>query len=121
LLEYLETFNKFLEDYKAEVITSEMVVRSKVWNYAGTLDLILKIDGKLVLYDIKSGVPTKSSALQTIAYKIAYEENTGNKIKERGCIQLFPDKYKIHPHKNKNDENVWKAICIVSNSRKEYI
>jgi hypothetical protein len=122
LLEYLEVFFKFLEDYKAEVIESELAGRSKTWSYTWRLDLVLKINDKLSIWDIKSGHPTKAAALQTVAYKLGYEESTGNEIKGgRFCLELKPDKYGVFEYKDKNDESVWKSLCIVHNSRKRYI
>ena len=122
LLEYLETFNKFLEDYKAEVIVSELSGYSKVWSFSWTLDLVLRINDKLALFDIKSGTVQKSAALQTAAYLIGYEETTKSKIKGgRFCLALKPDGYKVIEYSNKRDIDVWKSLCVIHASRKRYL
>ena len=122
LLEYLEQFNKFIEDYKADVVESELAGRSKVWGYTWRLDLVLRIEEKLCIFDIKTGHPTKAAALQLIAYKMGYEETSKNKIKGgRFCLELKPDKYGIFEYKDKADENIWKSIVTTHNARARYI
>ena len=122
LLEYNNRFWEFIQSVRAEIVASELIVRSKRWNYIGTLDLVLRIDGNLGIYDIKTGVPTKSAALQTMAYKLAFEEQTGLKIKFRAALQLFPDEMaKLYPYKDKTDEEIWKAIVTTHNSRGRFL
>jgi hypothetical protein len=122
LLEYIENYSNFLNDYDVEVIESETIVNSKIWGYVGTLDLILKVNGIVGIWDIKTSKKiSKTTELQTAAYKIAREESGDIKIKQRGCIQLFRDKYKPYFYNDKSNEILWKSIVMTHNNRKEYL
>ncbi len=76
--------NAFLDWHKKNKIKflkSEMVVYSKKHKYAGTLDAIGENDDGLILLDWKTSKSIYDTyPVQTIAYKIAYEEMTGKKI-----------------------------------------
>lgn len=106
---YLASWRKFKIDYKAKIITSEFKVYSVKWNFAGTLDNVVKIEGELVLPDLKSSNTMQASTeLQTAAYKIAWEEQEGMKISKRWGVQLCADGlYKIHKYKNRTNERVF--------------
>lgn len=89
-------WNKFTDWWhteKYEVVELEKKVFSKKYNYAGTLDLILKNrKGELVLADIKtSNSISFDYALQLNAYRKAYEEETNQKI-SKGLIIRLPKK-----------------------------
>ena len=79
------------QEYK--VVELEKKIFSKKYNYAGTLDLILKDKkGNLVLADIKtSNHISFDYALQLNAYRKAYEEETNLKI-SKGLIIRLPKK-----------------------------
>ncbi len=79
------------QQYK--VVELEKKIYSKKYNYAGTLDLILKDKkGNLVLADIKtSNHISFDYTLQLNAYKEAYQEETGLKI-TKGLIIRLPKK-----------------------------
>lgn len=74
-------FLKWRDRTKFEMIKSESVVFSKKFKYAGTADVIGKIQGGVVLGDFKTskGIYPEYS-LQTVAYKYAAEEMTGEAI-----------------------------------------
>jgi len=76
------------QEYK--VVELEKKIFSKKYNYAGTLDLILKNKkGELVLGDIKtSNHISFDYTLQLNAYKEAYEEETKLKISKGLIIRL---------------------------------
>ena len=89
-------WNKFTDwwhNEKYDVVELEKKIFSKKYNYAGTLDLILKDrKGKLVLADIKtSNSISFDYALQLNAYRQAYEEETKQKI-SKGLIIRLPKK-----------------------------
>lgn len=124
LIPYVEAYSRLLTDFKAEVIQTELSGYCKTWNYTWTLDLVLNRQGKLCIYDLKSGKPPKWAQLQSFAYKLAFEEFSGPKIKERGCIQLIPGKtvpYRIEPHTRKEDEGQWKSILQCHYGREKYL
>lgn len=122
LLPYVRGALKYISDYKAEVIYFEHTVHSKLWNFCGTLDIVLKIDGKYRLRDWKTGSP--GCSLQTAAYRIAFEEQEGMKIYDRAAVLLKEDgTYKVAPptHKDDTEIQLFKSIMNVHNSRKNYI
>ncbi len=89
-------WNLFYDWWKTqeyEVVEIEKKIFSKKYNYAGTLDLILKDKkGNLVLGDIKtSNFITFDYTLQLNAYKYAYEEETKQKI-AKGIVIRLPKK-----------------------------
>lgn len=119
LLPYVEAWNKYLSDYKAEIVLCEHIVHSKIWGFCGTLDRVLRINGRLGIYDLKTG---QGCSLQTAGYKIALEEQYPQyKIKDRAGIRLFGDgTYKVIPHNDKTEEGLFKSIVKTHNSRAKY-
>ena len=89
----INCWNLFLDWWNTqeyEVVELEKKIFSKKYNYAGTLDLVLKDkQGNLVLADIKtSNSISFDYALQLNAYRQAYEEETKNKISKGLIIRL---------------------------------
>ena len=85
----LESFVKWHQDYKPEVIALEVPVFSKKGGYAGRVDCIAKINGELYIVDWKSSANIhKSFPLQFAAYANAIEENTDFVINNVAAIQL---------------------------------
>lgn len=113
LIPYLEAWKQFKADYRIEVKEIELVVYSRKWWYAGTLDRIVTANATdlKILLDIKSTTTlSPATAIQTAAYQLAYEEMTGEKISKRWCIQLKKTgTYSIEEHKDPNDKNVFTA------------
>ena len=87
-----EMINKFVEFWtqaKPELISSEEFVYSDEFQYAGTSDLIVKLDDEVWLLDVKSSNSYhKSFELQLAAYAKAYEEMTGQKIDRTGVLWM---------------------------------
>ena len=83
---FLDWWNK--QEYK--VVELEKKIYSKKYNYAGTLDLVVKDKkGNLVLMDIKtSNFISFDYFLQLNAYKFAYEEETGSKVSKSFIVKL---------------------------------
>ena len=80
---------EFFETYKPEVIASEYFTYSDEHQYAGTTDLIVKLDGVVWLLDVKtSNSVHKSHELQLAAYAKAWEEMGGDKIERTGILWL---------------------------------
>ena len=75
---FLDWWNK--QEY--EVVELEKKIYSKKYNYAGTLDLVVKDKkGNLVLIDIKTSKGIFINMVHQVhGYKLAYEEQTGKKI-----------------------------------------
>ena len=82
-------FRDWYKEHSFEVVASERMVFSERHFYAGTLDAIGVLNGRLSLIDFKTGSGIYPEAyLQTILYQQAYEEETGQKIEERWIIRF---------------------------------
>jgi len=85
-----QLFLNWWKESKYEVVELEKKIYSKKWNYAGTFDVIVKDDKEnLVLIDFKtSNHLSFDYNLQVNAYKVAYEEETGLKIRKAMLVRL---------------------------------
>jgi len=77
--------NRFLDwvnQHKVKFLLLEQMVYSKKYNYCGTLDFVCKVDGKLLLGDIKTSnqIDLVEYPTQVAAYMIAREEEFGDKF-----------------------------------------
>jgi hypothetical protein len=87
--EMILKFYDFWSTYKPELISAEEFVFSDKHKYAGTADLLVKMDGETWLLDIKtSNNLHRSYHLQLAAYAKALEEAKGIKIDRTGIIWL---------------------------------
>lgn len=96
-------------------------VEVKVWNeefgYAGTFDLLMKMDGKLTLIDLKTSKDYfPKFGEQLSAYHLAAEPMYDLDIEQRCVIRLCPDKQhnpflrpEVHYCGDKRDQ--WKDVC----------
>ena len=85
----LSTFDKWFNEFQPEIIAKEMKIFSKKGGYAGTLDALIKIDGKITVIDWKSGSGLHEHfPLQFASYAKAVEENTDLKIEQTAALQL---------------------------------
>ncbi len=79
----------FWNTYKPELISTEEFVFSDKFKYAGTADLVVKMDGETWLLDLKtSNSLHRAYNLQLAAYAKALEETKGIKIDRTGIIWL---------------------------------
>lgn len=82
-------FLTWAKEHKVKFLSSERVVYSKKHDFVGKMDIEAKIDGKLCLVDIKSSNGLYNTVrLQTAAYVMADEEESGRKYKGRWAIRL---------------------------------
>ena len=90
-------FLKWWENQEYEPIEIEKKLYCKKYNYAGTLDLVVKDkEENLVLIDIKtSNQISFDYYLQLNAYWFAYEEETGKKISKALVVRLPKSDKKI--------------------------
>ncbi|MFZ9767173.1 MAG: hypothetical protein ACO3C4_01615 [Candidatus Limnocylindrus sp.] len=74
-------FESWVAQSKLEIVDCEVVVISEEYRYAGTLDFLGRLNGKLVLGDFKTSNSVYAEYLaQMAAYAQAYTETTGNVI-----------------------------------------
>lgn len=83
------SFFEFWTTHKPKLIMSEEFMYSDIHKYSGTLDLLLEIDGKIWLVDIKTSTSIHTSHyLQMSAYVKAYEEKYNEKVDKTGILWL---------------------------------
>lgn len=68
------SWDQFKSEHKIEMIDSERVLHSKRYRFAGTLDLRVKIDGKVYIADLKTGSVQDKAYIQLMAYKTMMQE-----------------------------------------------
>ena len=97
---YLSAYEKFFSDSGAKVVASEMTVvyNGDASRYIGTLDRVLKVNGKVYVVDIKTGSLRKWHGFQLAAYEMAYRYTTGEKGKlYRAILEIRKDgEYRFH-------------------------
>ena len=87
--EMILKFADFWRTHKPELISTESFVWSDEHKFAGTADLVVKMDGEVWLLDIKtSNSVHKSYDLQLASYAKGLEESKGVKIERTGIIWL---------------------------------
>ena len=87
--EMILKFYDFWTTHKPELISTEEFVWSDEYKYAGTADLVVKMDGQIWLLDIKtSNSIHKSYDLQLASYAKALGECKGVEIERTGIIWL---------------------------------
>lgn len=105
-------FLQWKDENKVSILSSERVVYSKKYDYIGKMDLECKVNGKLCLIDIKSSNGLYNTYnLQTAAYLMADQEESGRNYKGRWLIRVAKEtekEYNIRMAK-KNKERVRKG------------
>lgn len=89
---YFDAFVAWKEARKPEILASEYRVYHKAMRYCGTIDLIYKVDGKLVMADVKTtaAIMRPLVSLQLEGYDRAlYSHDI--KVSEKRVIHLRPD------------------------------
>lgn len=122
LYPYLLGYQKFLADFKVIILPEliEKPIYSLKWGYGVTPDRVAMVNGKLSVYEIKfSSSLAKSTAIQTAAQKIAVEEQSKLKIKQRIGLRLAPNNYDISFYNNPTDERIWLSAVILNHYKKD--
>ena len=77
---YAHAFNNFVKDFHVKIVDQEKWVKSDKHRFAGTLDLIVELNGekKVFIGDVKTGKRLYPEvALQLSSYAMAYKEQGG--------------------------------------------
>jgi len=89
-------FANFWNEFKPELIESEIHLLSHEHKYAGTCDLVVKLNDKVWLLDIKTSNSLHTSYnLQLSAYAKAWNESYDDKIEETGILWLKSSKRSV--------------------------
>lgn len=117
---YISAALAALQDMRCETKVSEGRVFSRLYGYAGTLDWIGIVDGKLSLFDWKTGPTVPAYALQTAAYADAYAEETGQRVERRYAVRLKQDgTYCFEPFASRDDIVNFRAALRVVQWKRE--
>jgi ATP-dependent exoDNAse (exonuclease V) beta subunit len=101
-VEFWETFNPIL-------IETEVHLFSDEWKVAGTCDLVVEIEGKIWVLDIKTSNHLHTTYdFQTAVYGKCYEECFDKKIDHRGILWLKSSKR--GPKKDKMQGKGWEVV-----------
>lgn len=104
---------EFFKLHNPEVIAAEEFTFSDQHEYAGTADLIVKMDGEIWLLDVKtSNNLHRSYDLQLAAYAKAWEEMFGQKIDRTGILWLKSSKRGASKKKGVYQGNGWEIKVI---------
>ncbi len=120
LADYFDSWLEFKHKSGFVPILSEARVYSRIYGYAGTLDLFGLLNDRLILPDIKCVTSlARSVGPQTAAYLQAlretYQEYATAKI-DRAALQLMPKgKWKIVPLNDTNDLKVFLSCINIHN------
>jgi hypothetical protein len=124
ILPYLEGWRRFKRDNGFVPKLSEIRMYSPVLDVAGTADSIGMMKGILgiTLVDVKSGVPSPATSLQTAAYAAMYHELTHNIIAVRFAVQLtVQGNYKLHRYQDPNDIFIFRAALNLHRWRQKHV
>jgi len=111
--EMILKFADFWNTYKPELISAEDFVWSDEHKYAGTADLVVKMNDEIWLLDIKtSNSVHKSFDLQLAAYAKGLDEAKGIKVQRTGIIWLKASSRGPSKQKNVIQGKGWKLLQI---------
>lgn len=104
---YLIAYKKFLDDHPAYSTAREEALYSERLGYAGTLDIVKQIGGRLSVVDIKTSrtIGGLRSALQLSAYQQLWNENHADNLATDLYILQLKDnaQYRLLPIKSEPD------------------
>ena len=111
--EMILKFHDFWTTYKPELISAEEFVWSDKHKYAGTADIVCKMNNEIWLLDIKtSNSIHKSYDLQLASYAKALGESKGTEIQRTGIIWLKAHSRGPSKQKNVIQGKGWKLLQI---------
>ena len=101
-------FHEFWSKYKPTLIESEIHLFSDKYVYAGTCDLVIEMDGKKWLLDIKTSNSLHTSYdLQLAAYTTCWNETFEEKVTHNGVLWLKWSKQKADKKGEKIQGKGW--------------
>lgn len=108
---YILGIEKFISDMKPEILLADATVWSKKYKYAGSLDIVAKINGRIVLLDLKTGNTYPEHRLQLTAYKQALSE-MGKEVDDTAVLLLKGDNVYQYILTNEPFDNFLKAKAL---------
>lgn len=71
---YVRAYELFLSENTVEILSTEEIVWSELWWYAGMCDRTVMLNGRLTRLDLKTGQPDRSQMVQIALYDETQEE-----------------------------------------------
>ncbi len=121
LLPFCEAYQAFIEDKKPVILLSEKPMYHPELFFAGKPDRVMEMDGAIILPDLKSGIPSRATAVQTAAYRelVRVSEN----INCRKCFSLHlrnDGAYRLNLIENiSRHYNIFLAALMVERYKRE--
>lgn len=120
---YIDSWKKFLKNYKPEFISIEEKGICDSLGYGYTIDRVArfkkgKFKGQTVMVDIKTGGFYRSYLLQLAGYKYAWDENSDTKIDV--CVLVSLNPYNIYDNVDANIVH-WFNLVNSWNMKKKYL
>lgn len=114
---YVEAYFDFEKTMKFRPLYTEKLVFDPVYKYAGRLDLVGPLSGKMSVIDIKTGVPQPWTAAQLAAYRAALHKTVEiAPITGRYALQLKPSgKWSLKPYNDPRAFDVFLAALTIYN------
>ncbi len=114
-LGYFKAFKEWWEINKPELVGSEIRAYHKTMRYAGTIDLLAVIKGKLTLVDFKTtaSIMTKLCRVQLEAYKSELTSH-GVEIERKVSLHMRKDGTWVAEKYLVNDIEAWKLFTQLS-------
>lgn len=104
-------FADFWNTRKPKLIHSELHVFSYYYKYAGTIDLVVEMDGELWVIDIKTSNNVHMTyELQVDAYKAAYNEHYNPTVRRTGILWLNSNTRKPSSDASKLQGRGWQLV-----------
>lgn len=114
---YVQSFERWLELEKPEILETEYEVRNEPMGYIGHLDLLCNRRGRLTILDYKCGADEIWHPRQTALYALAFcSMNKDRPTPERAALYLKKDGSlpRLSPHIDRRDFERAKAIITVA-------
>jgi len=106
---YFDAFLDWHRRYDVKVIATEIMLYNRVYNYAGTADLLCEIDDQLWLVDVKTTAQVNHmlTDVQLVAYNAALA-SLGVNTDSKGVLHLRKNgKFSFQPMDRATDAKAW--------------
>lgn len=119
---YLDAYRQFLTDVSVgPVRLSETMLAHHMLGFAGTVDRVRDVRGRLAVIDFKTGAPQPWHRVQLAAYAVLVATALQAPIVRRYGLYLRPDgTYTFIPYTDRSDWDVFKAALTVASFQRAH-
>lgn len=111
----LRSYQKFLDEVRPEILSIEEHVVNEAFQYQGTLDRRVRINGTEGVLDLKGPSRAPWQALQVAMYAACFPRPL-----YRWTLHLSDERYTLDQHSNRRDWDVAKAAIVTAAWRKQH-